>query len=82
MWDSRFEEILRGHLPYLSAGDPLRGDTRLFDLGLDSIGVVEVLAALERTYNVRFTDDALNMENFATPDTLWGELSKMIEAAA
>jgi acyl carrier protein len=79
-WDGRFEGILRKNLPYLSDDEPIRGDLRLFDLGLDSIGVVELLATLEREYSVRFVDDALSMETFATPDTLWGELSTMIGA--
>lgn len=82
MWDGRFEGILRKNLPYLSDDEQIRGDLRLFDLGLDSIGVVELLAMLEREYNVRFVDDALSMETFATPNTLWGELSKMIGAVA
>jgi acyl carrier protein len=82
VWDNRFEEILRKHLSYLPTDEPLRGDTHLFDFGLDSIGVAELLAMLERAYGVRFVDDALSMETFATPETLWGELSKMIGAAA
>ncbi len=82
MWDDQFEELLRKHLSYLSADEPLRPDTRLFDFGLDSIGVAELLSLLERTYEVRFLDDALSMQTFATPDTLWTMLSKMIASAA
>ncbi|MBQ0852005.1 acyl carrier protein [Streptomyces sp. NPDC057621] len=82
MWDSRFEEILRQRLPFLSAGDSLAGDSSLRDFGLDSMGAVELLASLESTFQVRFVDDALDMANFATPGTLWSTLSRMRETAA
>ncbi|PSM37178.1 phosphopantetheine-binding protein [Streptomyces dioscori] len=82
MWDSRFEEILRQRLPFLSAGDSLARDSSLRDFGLDSMGAVELLASLENTFQVRFVDDALDMANFATPGTLWTTLSRMREAVA
>jgi acyl carrier protein len=62
MWDPQFEDILRKYLPYLPAGEPISGDMSLFDAGLDSIGAAELLSVVERTYNVRFVDDALSME--------------------
>jgi hypothetical protein len=40
--------------------------------------VVELLATLESGYDVRFRDDALTMETFATPGVLWGVLSSML----
>jgi nodulation protein F len=75
MWDDTFEETLRKHLPFLSAGDVLDSGTDLRDLGLDSLGMVELTSALEKAYDVRFVDEALTMDNFSTPATLWNALS-------
>ncbi|KWV29688.1 MULTISPECIES: phosphopantetheine-binding protein [Micromonospora] len=80
MWDQRFEAILRQHLPFLDAEEPLLGDTSLRDSGLDSLAMVELLATLESEYNVRFVDEAMSMETFATPQTLWGVMTELLGA--
>jgi len=82
MWDGKFEEILRAHLPFISANDEVTWNDELRDLGLDSIGMVDLLSRLESEYQVKFVDEALEMETFATPGTLWTTLSKLIGAAA
>ncbi|MFI0374025.1 acyl carrier protein [Actinomadura sp. 1N219] len=79
MWDPRFEEILRARLPFLQPGEGVGEDLSLRDFGLDSIGAVELLSSLEKTYSVRFVDDALDMANFETPAVLWQTLSTMME---
>lgn len=81
MWDKQFDELLRRHLPFLSAEEPLEEDTPLRELGLDSLAMVELLAALEGAYQVRFTDDALTLANFETPGVLWKTLSAMLQPA-
>lgn len=75
MWDDRFESLLRERLPFLPDDGVLTADLGLRDFGLDSMGIVELLASLEATYDVRFVDDALNAENFATPAALWLTIS-------
>ncbi|MET9448441.1 acyl carrier protein [Streptomyces cinerochromogenes] len=82
MWNEKFEAILRSHLPFLPAGEPLAEDLELRDFGLDSMGMVEVLARLEKEFGTRFVDDAMNMSNFATPRTLWETLTRMTASAA
>lgn len=77
-WDLKFEDILRRALPFISADETLGSDVSLRDLGLDSMGMVELLADLESGYNVRFRDEALTMETFATTAVLWGVLSSML----
>jgi acyl carrier protein len=77
MWDERFEIIMRKHLPYLSGGQPITVDLSLRDFGLDSMGSVAMMADLEREYDIRFVNDALKMETFATPGALWSALSLM-----
>jgi acyl carrier protein len=77
MWDEQFVTILRQHLPFMADDEQLTPDTSLRDLGLDSLGTVELLAALESAYDVRFVDDDLSMETFATPAVLWAALTRM-----
>lgn len=81
MWDQQFEELLRSYLPFLAADESLDDDTGLRDLGLDSLGTVELLAAIEARYDVRFMDEALSLETFATPGVLWAALSGMFQPA-
>ncbi|GAA4526113.1 phosphopantetheine-binding protein [Amycolatopsis samaneae] len=82
MWDDRFENILRKYLPFLSDDETLAKETSLRDLGLDSLGTVELLSSLEGTYGVRFVDEALTMETFATAGVLWDTLAELRGAAA
>ncbi|MBE1591996.1 phosphopantetheine-binding protein [Nonomuraea angiospora] len=81
MWDNRFEEILRQHLPFHPADEKLREDVALLEFGLDSLGIVQLLGALEDAYGVRFRDDALTPETFQTPAVLWNTLNRISETA-
>ncbi|MBO4208048.1 phosphopantetheine-binding protein [Micromonospora echinofusca] len=81
MTDPQFEEILRGHLPFLPADEPLTPDTNLTDHGLDSLGIVDLLTALEGQYGVAFVDDALTRETFETVGSLWSVLDGLRPAA-
>jgi acyl carrier protein len=77
MLDARFETLLRGYLPFLSDDEPLTEDSDLRDLGLDSMGMVELLGALETEWDVRFTDEFLRTDTFSTPGTLLAALTSI-----
>ena len=77
LWGVKNLDFLRRFLPFLNAEDSLTEQASLRDLGLDSMGTVELLAVLESGYRVRFRDEALTLENFATPGILWTTLSAM-----
>jgi acyl carrier protein len=78
LWDSKFENALCEFLPFLDSEQMLTPEMSLRDLGLDSMGMVELLAALEDGYDVRFRDEYLTMETFATPAVLWGTLTMLL----
>lgn len=82
MWDDQFDRIIRQYLPFLGADEELAANAALRDLGLDSLTTVELLSVLESAYGVRFLDDALTMETFATPKVLWATLLELRESAA
>ena len=78
MWDERFEELLRRHLPYLAPDEALEPDLPLRDYGLDSLASVELLLALEKAYGARLEDEELSLRSFASPEVLWSTLSGAI----
>jgi acyl carrier protein len=82
MWDDRFEALLRSHLPFLDVEEELQPNLNLRELGLDSLGVVDLLVSLENTYSVRFVDDALSMDAFESPAVLWDTVFSLQEASA
>ncbi|WP_242454324.1 acyl carrier protein [Bailinhaonella thermotolerans] len=59
----------------LPPGDELTADTNLREFGLDSMGAVELLSALEAGYSVQFDEEALVLDTFTTPGALWSALS-------
>lgn len=71
MLDTEFEDILRRYLPHLRANQEMKPDLRLRDVGLDSLTMVELLSAVEKEYEIRLDDQAMTVETFETPATLW-----------
>ena len=80
-WDERFEAVVRANVPFLPADEPLKPSASLFDLGLDSMGTVQLLLELEEAFGVTFPDEALTPEVFASPASLW-EVIRGLTAAA
>ncbi|MEU9206306.1 acyl carrier protein [Streptomyces sp. NPDC048332] len=77
MWDEQFDILLRKQLSFLPPDEPITEDMRLREYGLDSLGMIELLAGLEAAYDVRFRDEALSLEIFETPDVLWNSLQRL-----
>ena len=67
---ARYEDVLRRHLKHLPDGAPLRPDSDLKGLGLDSMASVDLLFELEDTFDVALPDDYLVERTFATPQAL------------
>ncbi|MFE0176333.1 phosphopantetheine-binding protein [Streptomyces sp. NPDC059002] len=82
MWDDQFEQSVRTFLPFLAPQEPLEPDAELRDLGLDSLGMVQLLGTLEETYQIRFLDGALTLETFRSARVLWATVEGMLQRAA
>ncbi|MEV1063142.1 acyl carrier protein [Streptomyces sp. NPDC050263] len=68
--DARSTEMLTPFLPFL--GDQaITPDTRLRELGLDSMQAIELMFALEDTFGVQLPDEALTEDTFTTAGSLW-----------
>ncbi|MCG8916183.1 MULTISPECIES: acyl carrier protein [Actinokineospora] len=79
-WDTEFECVIRCYLPSLDMDAPLDPDLVLSAFGLDSIGMVGLIASLEQMYGVVFPDEALVPANFATPRAAWATVTSLIAA--
>ncbi len=49
---------------------PLSKHDQLFDRGLDSAGVVNVMMGLEEAFNVNFPDEFLNRRTFSSVNSI------------
>jgi acyl carrier protein len=76
--DAQFVTLLRPFLKY--AGDQeITPDSRLRDLGLDSMRAIELLFALEDAYDVVVPDEKLVEDTFETCDSLWTMIEELRE---
>ncbi|SFE89858.1 Acyl carrier protein [Actinacidiphila alni] len=76
-----FQDVLLPRLPY-AEGDELSPDADLAALGLDSMGVVQLLADLEDHFGVELDDELLTEETFATVGSLWATVAEFVEPDA
>lgn len=53
-----------------TAGRALSPETNLFNVGLDSLGVMELIVDIENQFNITFGDDELSPELFERLGTL------------
>jgi acyl carrier protein len=75
----KFQDILLTHLQHANRTELHESDD-LSALGLDSMGVVQLMTDLEDTYEFAMPDDALTEETFATVGSLWKTVSELVSA--
>ena len=77
--DTRFTGLLRPFLKF--AGDEeIAPESRLRDLGLDSMQSIELLFAIEDEFAIALPDEDLNDRTFATAGSLWAAIASATEA--
>jgi acyl carrier protein len=69
-WDSEFDEVLREVIPP-DSHELLHPDVHLMGIGLDSMGVMHLVALLEDQYDIVFPIELLTADVLATPKSLW-----------
>ncbi|MFF6914297.1 MULTISPECIES: acyl carrier protein [unclassified Streptomyces] len=75
-----FIDLLTPFLPNL--GDrPLTEDSRLHDLGMNSMKAIDLLFAIEDGLGVSLPDEDLNDTTFATAGSLWAAVQRAQGAA-
>lgn len=73
------EEILKRILENMGMETDFRKDTKLEDLGIDSLKLLELIVELEESLNFTFEQEDFEMDNFLTVETLLNTLHKHVE---
>ena len=76
MRDETFR-VVRNHLSFLRAEDPLPSEKSLRELGLDSLAAIDLLLDLEQTFGVVFPDEELTEETFRTAGNIAGAVARL-----
>lgn len=74
---AEIETVVRPHLKFLEAGDPLSPDQNLGEAGLDSMPSIELLLDIEDCFGIAIPDDLLTEDSFSTLN----EIAKMLEGS-
>lgn len=74
-----FRKTLLTHLPYADSDDFAATDD-LAALGLNSMGVVQLLTDLEETFGLELPDELITEETFGTVGSLWGVVGQLVGA--
>lgn len=78
-WPDEFERVLREWLPLLPPGHGLTPDDDLASFGLDSLGIVSLLIAMEDQFDILFPDDLVTPQVFVNPRALWLAAAGLLE---
>ncbi|MFJ5309821.1 acyl carrier protein [Streptomyces sp. NPDC088350] len=62
--DAQLEEIVRECCPDLEPHVPIHVDDNLKDLGLNSVGTIGIVVAVEQAFSVSLSDEDLSFETF------------------
>ncbi|MEV5281830.1 phosphopantetheine-binding protein [Streptomyces sp. NPDC051994] len=73
-WFARFGQIVKDTCPDPQVGEEPDLALPMADLGIDSLGIVNLVVVIEDEYGLMFPQDLLVPEVFATPLTLWDAL--------
>ncbi|WP_078557199.1 phosphopantetheine-binding protein [Bacillus alkalicellulosilyticus] len=71
---SRFEEIMREHVV-----DQFDMERELSNMGIDSLGTIDLILDLEDAFDIEFPDEYLNEESFKNGNSIWGSINEIIK---
>ncbi|QFR95449.1 phosphopantetheine-binding protein [Streptomyces tsukubensis] len=74
--DDRLESIVREHCSELESDSSIGPDDNLADLGLNSVGTIGILVAVEQTYDISLSDEDLSFKTFESIRSLWTTILK------
>jgi acyl carrier protein len=74
-----FGKTVLAHLPFADGGE-LSDTDDLAALGLDSMGIVQLLADLEEEFGIEVPDELITEDTFATAGSLWQAVGGLIPA--
>lgn len=77
----RYRRILATSLPGVSVDD-LEPESRLADLGLESVGLVQLVVQIEEAFDVNLADDVMTEDTFECVESLWEVIEQLLDDRA
>jgi len=71
------EKVLRMHARFISNGADIGPDMSLASLGIDSLGMIELVVKLEGEFDLEIPPEQITPETFATPASIWKLLCQL-----
>lgn len=65
------EKILRAQARFLAADADITPDMSLASLGIDSLGLIELVFEIEGEFDLEIPPKQITPETFATPASIW-----------
>ncbi|PJM98522.1 acyl carrier protein [Streptomyces sp. CB01201] len=81
MIGEELQTVIRNQAPDLSEGRPLTADDKLLDLGIDSLGLVELIINIEESFSIVIPDEDMLADNFTSVGTV-ADLVERIKATS
>ncbi|HEY3606568.1 MAG TPA: phosphopantetheine-binding protein [Pseudonocardiaceae bacterium] len=78
---AQFVDLLMPFLKFVGSNE-ITEDSRLRDLGLDSMQSIELLFAIEDTFGISLPDEDLTDTTFATAGSLWAAMQRATDQLA
>ncbi len=75
-------DLLREHAALSAPADTIADDANLYDLGLESLGAVNLMLALERRFDIEFSDAFLTRDTFASITAIRNAVAALRQRAA
>lgn len=72
-------KIVRPNLKFASTDGPIDHSDSLGELGLDSLGSIEVLSQLEAHFEIYIPDESIDENTFDSIESLTGLIDPLIE---
>ncbi|MBK3569780.1 phosphopantetheine-binding protein [Streptomyces sp. MBT62] len=74
---AEFLAVVREYLPGLAPGQHPEPDVPLSSYGLDSLGSISLMLALEEALELTFPEELLTAERFSTTGSLWATVLEL-----
>jgi acyl carrier protein len=76
----QYRQLLTRSLPEIAADD-LEPETRLADLGLDSVALLQLVVQAEEVFDINFPDYLLSAGTFESVESLWLVVSELLDSS-
>ena len=80
-WPQEFDQIMRRYCRFADPVLAIAANSSLTSLGIDSMGLINMIIAIEDTFAVTVPDEMLTSESLRTPGSVWAAVRDLINGA-